>query len=197
MRFFSCKAVVLIAALGLAVGSANVYAASKHPAQQKAPAGQKLSLLGGKLVFRLPKEYVKNPMPEIDAKARAAGVSGALYLNTPAKRVVIVTEAPLESGLKASSNNDPVTLDGLIGATLEQQRASYKDFKPLGEKQLVRRGLGIRQLDVAGSMDGAKVLSSTVTAASGKRMVMVNVISLEKDAAAHAALLKVITDNRK
>ncbi|WP_341520951.1 polyribonucleotide nucleotidyltransferase [Pseudomonas sp. G.S.17] len=199
MRFFSCKTVLFIAAITLGLSSASLYAATKHHAAQKtqkAPTGQKVSMLGGKFVFRLPKEYVKSPMPEIDAKAKAAGVTGSLYMNKAAKRVVIVTETPLESGEKVSSNDGP-TLDGVIAATREQQKASYKDFKELGEKKMVRRGLGVRQLDIAGSVEGGKVLSTTVAAASGKRMAMVNVISLQKDAKVHGELLKAITDNKK
>ncbi|OCR23050.1 hypothetical protein AFK24_21220 [Pseudomonas syringae] len=196
MRFFSCKTVLFVAAITLGLSSASLYAATKHHAAQKQPTGQKVSMLGGKFVFRLPKEYVKSPMPEIDAKAKAAGVTGSLYMNKAAKRVVIVTETPLESGEKVSSNDGP-TLDGVIAATREQQKASYKDFKELGEKKMVRRGLGVRQLDIAGSVEGGKVLSTTVTAASGKRMAMVNVISLQKDAKVHGELLKAITDNKK
>jgi len=110
--------------------------------------------------------------------------------------VVIVTETPLDSAVKVSSN-DKATLDGIIAATVEQQKASYQNFKQLGEKKMVRRGLGVRQLDISGSVDGGKVLSSTVTAAAGKRTAMINVISLEKDAKAHGELLKAITDNKK
>lgn len=189
MRFFSCKTLLLTAVLAMGLQGANLYAAP----QQKAPTQQKVSMLEGKWVFRLPKEYVKSPMPEIDDKAKAAGVTGSLYMNKAAKRVVIVTETPLESGETVSSNDD-ATLSGVITATIEQQKASYQNFKQLGDvKKMVRRGLGLRQLDISGSVDGGKVLSTTVTAASGKRMAMVNVISLEKDAKAHGELLKGIT----
>lgn len=192
MRLFSCKTLMLTAALAMGLQNANLQAAP----QQKAAAQQKVSMLAGKWVFRLPKDYVKSPMPEIDAKAKAAGVTGSLYMNKAAKRVVIITETPLDTGASVSSN-DAATLDGIVAATIEQQKASYKDFKHLGEKSMVRRGLGMRQLDIAGSVDGAKVLSSTVTAASGKRMAMVNVISLEKDAKVHGDLLKAISANKK
>lgn len=189
MRFYSCKTLLLGAALAMGLQGANLYAAP----QKKAPTQQKVSMLEGKWVFRLPKEYVKSPMPEIDDKAKAAGVTGSLYMNKAAKRVVIVTETPLESGETVSSNDD-ATLSGVITATIEQQKSSYQNFKQLGDvKKMVRRGLGLRQLDISGSVDGGKVLSTTVTAASGKRMAMVNVISLEKDAKAHGELLKGIT----
>lgn len=199
MRFFSLKTVLLLSAISLGLTSANLYAATKHaPAHapaKKAPTGQKVSMLGGKFVFYLPKEYVKSPMPEIDAKAKAAGVTGSLYMNKPAKRLVIVTETPLASDTKVAPN-DKQTLDGLIAETLEQQKTSYKNFKKLGEKSMVRKGLGIRQLDIAGDVEGGRVISSTVAAANGKRTAMVNVISLEKDTKAHGVLMKGITGSK-
>jgi hypothetical protein len=192
MPLIRSNALLLAAAVVLGLHSATLFAAGKP----KASSYQPVSMLGGQLQFQLPRDYVKSPMPEIDDKARAAGITGTLYMNKAAKRVVIVTETPLEKAQPVSSN-DSATLDGIVAATALQQKASYKDFKQLGEKKMVRRGLGVRQLDISGSVDGGKVLSSTVTAASGKRMAMVNVISLEKDAKAHGELLKAITDNKK
>jgi hypothetical protein len=188
MQVISVKTVLLMAALALGLQSATVYAAP----QKKAPASQKVSMLAGKWTFSLPTEYVKTPMPEIDDKAKAAGVTGSLYMNKAAKRVVIVTETPLEAG-QPVTDNDEAALEGIVAATLEQQKGSYQDFRKLGEKKFVRGRLGLRQLDISGRVDGGKVLSSTVTAASGKRMAMVNVISLEKDAKAHGQLLKALT----
>ena len=189
MRFFSCKTLLLAAALAMGLQGTSLYAAP----QQKPPTTQKVSMLEGKWTFRLPKAYVQSPMPEIDEKAKAAGVTGSLYMNKAAKRVVIITETPLESRETVSSN-DAATLSGIVAATLEQQKASYQNFRQLGDaKKMVRRGLGMRQVDISGSVDGGKVLSSTVAAASGNRMAMVNVISLEKDAKAHGELLKMIT----
>lgn len=192
MHRFSLKTAAMCLALigGLLAGDALAASKARHPAAKVAT--QRVSLLGGKLVFALPKDYVKSPMPEIDDKARAAGVTGALYLNKPAHRVVIVTETPLPSGAKVSAN-DKKTLDGIIADTLQQQKNSYQNFRKLGEKRLVRKGLGLRQLDIAGDVDGGRVISSTITAASGGRTAMVNVISLEKDAKDHGLLLKAIS----
>jgi hypothetical protein len=134
-------------------------------------------------------------MEEIDAKARAAGVTGSMYMNKPAKRVVIITEAPLPNDQKVGAN-DKQTLDGIIADTLQQQQTSYRDFKKLGEKKIVRKGFGMRQLDIAGSVDGGRVLSTTITAAYGKRTAMVNVISLAKDAKAHADVVKGVTGGK-
>lgn len=192
MRRFSLKTAVVCLALigGLFAEDALAASKAKHPPAKVAT--QRVSMLGGKLVFALPKDYVKSPMPEIDDKARAAGVTGSLYLNKPAHRVVIVTETPLPSGAKVSAN-DKKTLDTIIADALAQQKSSYQNFKKLGEKKLVRKGLGLRQLDISGDVDGGRVISTTITAASGTRTAMVNVISLERDAKDHGVLVKAVT----
>lgn len=192
MRGFSLKTAVMCLALIVGVSAGDTLAASKAKRPPAKVATQRVSLLGGKWVFALPKDYVKSPMPEIDDKAKAAGVTGALYLNKPAHRVVIVTETPLPAGTKVSGN-DKKTLDGIIADTLQQQKNSYQNFKQLGSKKLVRKGLGLRQLDIAGDVDGGRVISTTITAAAGTRTAMVNVISLEKDAKEHGGLVKGVT----
>jgi hypothetical protein len=194
MRLFSLKTLLVCTALAACLGMVAAEGATKAKPAPK-PSGQKVSMLGGKFLFTLPKDYVKGPMEEIDAKARAAGVTGSMYMNKPAKRVVIITEAPLPNGQKVGAN-DKQTLDGIIADTLQQQQTSYRDFKKLGEKKIVRKGFGMRQLDIAGSVDGGRVLSTTVTAAYGKRTAMVNVISLAKDAKAHADVVKGVTGGK-
>jgi len=194
MRPLNLKTLLVCTALLTCLGMAGAHAATKHQPAPR-PAGQKVSMLGGKFVFTLPKDYVKGPMEEIDDKAKAAGVTGALYMNKAAHRVVIITETPLPDGKQVSSN-DKGTLDDIIAETLVQQQASYKDFKQLGQKKLVRKGLGLRQLDASGSVEGGKVLSTTITAASGKRTAMVNVISLAKDSKAHALVVKGVTGSK-
>jgi hypothetical protein len=213
MRLFNVKTAVICSALALCLSVSGAQAATetKHPAKTTKsthtskptkpkpavakPATQKVSMLGGKFVFSLPKDYVRGPMEEIDDKAKAAGVTGSLYMNKPAKRVVIITETPLPDGNKVPSN-DSNTLDNIIAETLIQQQSSYKDFKKLGEKKMLRKGLGLRQLDVSGSVEGGQVLSTTITAASGARTAMVNVISLAKDAKAHAAVVKGVSGSK-
>jgi hypothetical protein len=194
MRVLSLKTALTCLALAACMGMVGAEAATKHKATAK-PATQKVSMLAGKFVFTLPKDYVKGPMEEIDDKAKAAGVTGSLYMNKPAKRVVIITETPLPDGKKVAPN-DKKTLDSIIADTQKQQQDSYKDFKKLAEKKIVRKGLGMRQLDIAGSVDGGRVLSTTVTAANGTRIAMVNVISLEKDAKAHAEVVKGVTGSK-
>lgn len=220
MRLLTLKSALICTALtfGLSVAGAQAATDTKHPAKSSKtahssksskssktsktsktapakPSGQKVSMLGGKFVFYLPKDYVKGPMEEIDDKAKAAGVTGSLYMNKPAKRVVIITETPLPDGKNVPSN-DTETLDNIIAETLVQQQSSYRDFSKLSEKKVVRKGVGLRQLDISGSVDGGKVLSTTVAAASGNRTAMVNVISLAKDAKAHALVVKGVTGSK-
>ncbi|MCD5996642.1 polyribonucleotide nucleotidyltransferase [Pseudomonas sp. CDFA 602] len=192
MRSFSLKAIVMCMALVGIQGIVTVQAATKQQAAAPAAAAQKASLLGGKLTFTLPAGYVQGEMPEIDAKAKAQGVTGALYSNSTEKRVVIVTEAPIPMDVKAS-DNDSIVLDGLATGTLTQQSQGYKDFKKLGEKKIVKKnGLGIRQLDTSATMSDAKVLSTTIVAASGTRAAVLNVVSNAKNPKEHAALVKAI-----
>ncbi len=103
-----------------------------------AAAVQKASLLGGKLAFTIPAGYVQGEMPEIDAKAKAQGVTGALYTNAAEKRVLIVTETPMPMGVQAS-DNDGVVLDGLVTGILAQQSTGYKDFKSWVTRRSSRR----------------------------------------------------------
>lgn len=159
------------------------------------PATQNVMMLDNKFAFTLPKDYVQGPMEEIDDKARAAGVTGSLYMNKPAKRVVIITETPLPDG-QGAPTNDGQTLDNIIAETLVQQQSSYKDFSKLGEKKILRNGLELRQLDISGSVEGGKVLSTTIAAVSGARTAVVNVISLEKDVSAHTAVVNEVTGSK-
>ena len=192
MQSFSLKAVMLCVALASCQGIVSAQAATKPAAEKQAAASQKASLLDGKLTFTLPAGYVKGEMPEIDAKAIAQGVSGALYTNQAQKRVLIVTETPIPMDMQAS-DNDRLVLDGLVAGTLTQQRSSYKDFKELGEKTIVKKnGLGVRQIDASATMSGAKVLSTTVVAASGSRSAILNVISNAKNAVEHEQMVKTV-----
>ncbi|CAM3461089.1 polyribonucleotide nucleotidyltransferase [Pseudomonas floridensis] len=192
MRSFSFKAMVI--GMALVGAQATVSAQAATPAQATAPAAavQKASVLDGKLAFTLPAGYVRGEMPEIDEKAKAQGVTGALYSNATDKRVVIVTETPIPMDVKAS-DNDSVVLDGLVTGILAQQTAGYKDFKKLGEKKIVKKnGLGVRQLDTSATMSDAQVLSTTIMAASGTRAAVLNVVSNAKNPKEHAALVKTV-----
>ncbi|KPX30679.1 hypothetical protein [Pseudomonas ficuserectae] len=195
MRSFGFKAIVVCVALAACQSMVSVQAATKPQAAAPAAAAaavQKASLLGGKLAFTIPAGYVQGEMPEIDAKAKAQGVTGALYTNAAEKRVLIVTETPMPMGVQAS-DNDGVVLDGLVTGILAQQSTGYKDFKKLGDKKIVKKnGLGVRQLDTSATMSDAQVLSTSIIAASGARAAVLNVVSNAKNPKEHAALVKAV-----
>ncbi|WNW13775.1 polyribonucleotide nucleotidyltransferase [Pseudomonas sp. DTU_2021_1001937_2_SI_NGA_ILE_001] len=159
--------------------------------KRHAPAkgGPTVSLLSGKLKFSLPTGYVKGEMPEIDAKAKAEGVSGAMYSLQAEQRVLIVTQTPNPTGVEAA-DNDTQVLDELSAAALSQQGNSYQQFQKTGERRVLKKnGLGIRQFDAEATLGGAKVLTTTLVAASGNRSAVLNLISSARDPAGHAKLL--------
>lgn len=169
-----------------------VQAETRGKPAKAATASLKVSLLGGKLAFTLPAGYIKDEMPEVDAKARAEGVSGAMYSHRTEKRVLIVTETPIPVGVEAS-DDDAQVLDELTAAALTQQGTSYENVQRLGEQRIVKHnGLGVRQLDASATLGGAEVLSTTLLAASGKRSAVLNVISSAKDPKAHEAAVKMV-----
>lgn len=191
MKSFSLKAIVMCMAPVGVQGMVSAQAATKTQATAPATIAQKASLLDDKLAFTLPAGFVQGEMPEIDDKAKAAGVTGALYTDSTQKRVVIATQTPLPMGVEVG-DNDSVVLDGLVTGTMAQQSAG-KDFKKLSEKTILKKnGLGIRQVDTSATMSDTKVLSTTLVAASGKRAAVLNVVSNAKDPKAHAALIKQI-----
>ncbi|SDX09079.1 hypothetical protein SAMN05444064_11296 [Pseudomonas syringae] len=191
MRSFGFKAIVICVALAACQSMISVQAATKPQATAPA-AAQKVSLLGGKLAFSVPTGFVQGEMPEIDAKAKAQGVSGALYTNATEKRVLIVTETPIPMGVQAS-DNDGVVLDGLVTGILAQQSTGYKDFKKLGDRKIVKKnGLGVRQVDTSATMSDTPVLSTSIVTASGSRAAVLNVVSNAKNAKEHAALVKTV-----
>ncbi|KPC32962.1 Uncharacterized protein ABJ99_1815 [Pseudomonas syringae pv. cilantro] len=192
MRSFGFKAIVVCIVLAACQSMISVQAATKPQAAAPAAAAQKVSLLGGKLAFTVPAGFVQGEMPEIDAKAKAQGVSGALYTNATEKRVLIVTETPIPMGVQAS-DNDGVVLDGLVTGILAQQSTGYKDFKKLGDRKIVKKnGLGVRQVDTSATMSDTPVLSTSIVTASGSRAAVLNVVSNAKNAKEHAALVKTV-----
>lgn len=188
MKVFAMSIPRVKSALLALLLSATLVQAQAHAA----PAGLKVSLLGGKLAFTLPAGYIKDEMSEVDAKARAEGVSGAMYSHRTEKRVLIVTETPIPVGVEAS-DDDAQVLDELTAAALTQQGTSYENVQRLGEQRTVKHnGLGVRQLDASATLGGAEVLSTTLLAASGKRSAVLNVISSAKDPKAHEAAVKMV-----
>lgn len=192
MPKFDLKAVVACIALLGGMMAVEAQADTKSKSTKQVAAQEKVSLLGGKLAFTLPAGFVKGEMPEIDANAVAQGVTGALYTNQAEKRVLIITEMPIPMGIEAE-DNDAEVLDGLLVGQQAHQSGSYKDFKKLSEKKLVKKnGLGVGRLDTSVTMSGAPVLSTTVVAASGKRSAILNVVSRAANAKEHTAMVKTV-----
>ncbi|MDU8500522.1 polyribonucleotide nucleotidyltransferase [Pseudomonas syringae] len=196
MRSFGFKAIAVCIALAASQVAINVQAAAKAeaaaPAAAPAPAAQKVSLLGGKLAFTVPAGYVQGEIPEVDEKAKAEGVYGVTYTNKAERRVIIVTETPIPMDIEAS-DNDELVLSGMATGTLARLRTSYKDFKKLNERTVVKKnGLGVRLVDTSATMSDMKVLSTTIFAASGTRAVTLNLLSRVENPKEHAALVKTV-----
>ncbi|KPW58767.1 Uncharacterized protein ALO86_02379 [Pseudomonas syringae pv. berberidis] len=196
MRSFGFKAIAVCVALAASQVAINVQAATKveaaAPVTAPVPAAQKVSLLGGKLAFTVPAGYVQGEMPEVDAKAKAQGVYGKMYTNATEKRVLIVTETTLPMSVEAS-DNDSAMLDGIAAGIVDHQSAGYKDFKKLSERKIVKKnGLGVRQVDSSATMSDAKVLTTSIIAASGTRAAVLNVVSNAKNPKEQAALVKTV-----
>lgn len=192
MPNFNLKAVLACVVLLGGVLAVEAQAQTKAQPARQAAAPAKASLLGGKLAFTLPAGYVKGEMPEIDEKATAQGVTGSLYTHQADKRVLIITEMPIPMGVEAK-DNDAEVLDGLLVGQQAHQSGSYKNFKKLGEKKIVKKnGLGVGQLDTSAELSGTKVLSTTIVAASGTRSAILNVVSRATNPAEHAAMVKTV-----
>jgi hypothetical protein len=188
MSLLSKKAVVLLLAAVASLGAVNAYAAK---AADSAPE-QKVSMLGGKFKFVLPKGFVANPLP-----ASPTGASGTMYTNETSKTVVIVAENTIPGGVNVKDNDGPF-LDKSAADFSSEQAKALPDFTPLSEKSLTQKtnGLGLRQIDSSATQGGGKTLDTTLMAASGTRMALVQVISRLSDNAGHDTLVKKIVSGK-
>jgi hypothetical protein len=184
MSLLSKKALVLLLAAATGLGALNAQAAKATSSD--APA-QKVSMLGGKFTFNLPKGFIANPLP-----ASPEGASGTLYSNETTKTVVIAAENTLPNGISVK-DNDGAFLDGTVADFDAAQHKSLPDYNKLSEKSLTRKtGLGLRQVDGTATQGGGLTLTTTLMAASGTRMAVIQVISRPGDMAAHETLIKQI-----
>lgn len=188
MSLFGKKALglALVALLGLS--AASVYAAQPSAAGATA---QKVSMLGGKLAFSLPKGFTATVLPAGSAANGTAGATGTLYSNNDTKTAVIAAENTIPNGQQAKDNDAPF-LDAAVAGFLKQQAAALPDFTKQSEKSLTIKGLGVRQIDSSATMGGGKTLNSTLLAASGGRIAVIQVVSRISDKAGHEALMKQI-----
>ncbi|KAB0503535.1 hypothetical protein [Pseudomonas lini] len=195
MSLLSKKAVVLLLMAATSLGALNVQAA-KATASDKAPA-QKVSMLGGKFTFTLPKGFIANPLPAGDAATGTAGATGTMYTNQTTKTVVIAAENTIPGGANVK-DNDGEFLDATVSAFATEQRNALPDFNKTSEKSLTQKGtgLGLRQIDSTATQGGGMTLDSTLMAASGTRMAIVQIISRPTDKTGHETLVKQIVSGK-
>ncbi|WHS58529.1 hypothetical protein [Pseudomonas sp. G2-4] len=160
-------------------------------------AAQKVSMLGGKFVFTLPKGFIATPLPAGDAAQGTAGATGTMYSNATSRTVVIAAENTIINGAKVK-DDDGAFLDTTMGDFAVQRTTALPDAKILSAKSLTQKGtgLGLRQLDTSATQGGGPTLDTTLLAASGTRMAVVQVISRAKDKAGHEALVKQIASGQ-
>ncbi|WP_223486902.1 hypothetical protein [Pseudomonas sp. A-RE-19] len=195
MSLLSKKAVVLLLAAAASLGAMNAQAA-KTTASDKTPT-QKVSMLGGKFTFTLPKGFIANPLPAGDAATGTAGATGTMYTNQTSKTVVIAAENTIPGGANVK-DNDGEFLDATVSAFATEQRNALPDFNKTSEKSLTQKGtgLGLRQIDSTATQGGGMTLDSTLMAASGTRMAIVQIISRPNDKTGHEALVKQIVSGK-
>lgn len=190
MRSFSRKLVMLCLAFSVQ-GVAAVQAATEPPTSE-ASTPQRISVLAGKLTYTLPQGYVERELPELDAQARARGMTGTMYVNAAQKRMVVVTETPVPEG-SFEGDNDEEFLLGLANGTISKHESGYQDFRILREKEVVKNnGLGILEIDAYGTLGNDQLLNTTLLAASGRTAAYIHLISPRDTRKTHIALIKAI-----
>ncbi|WP_260954808.1 hypothetical protein [Pseudomonas citri] len=177
----------------LAVGPAL---AAQPKASAEAPP-QKVSMLGGKLAFTLPKGFTATPLAAGEVNQGTGGASGTMYSNASSRTVVITAENTLIGGANVT-DNDGTFLDTTMADFAAQRVKALPDAKILSEKSLVRKGtgLGLRQLDTRATQGGGPTLDTTLLGASGTRMAVVQIISRASDQGGHDALVKQIASGQ-
>ncbi|GID05114.1 hypothetical protein [Pseudomonas sp. 008] len=191
MSLLSKKAIVLLLTAAASLGALNAQAA-KATSSDKAPT-QKVSMLGGKFTFTLPKGFIANPLPAGDAATGTAGATGTMYTNQTTKTVVIAAENTIPGGVNVK-DNDGEFLDSTVSAFATEQRNALPDFNKLSEKSLTQKGtgLGLRQIDSTATQGGGMTLDTSLMAASGTRMAIIQVISRPNDKTGHETLVNQI-----
>ncbi|MDB6143809.1 MAG: hypothetical protein JWP80_2853 [Pseudomonas sp.] len=187
MSFFNKKTAVLALGMVAVLAGMTAYAATKP--QAKPAAAAKVSALGGKFSFSLPKGYIANAMPAGDEKSGTAGATGTMFVNQGEKRVIIAAENTLSDGLTTGDNDDKF-LDNSVSGFIKQQSTALPDFKQTSENRFTSKGLGVREIDSTATMGGGATVNTTFLAGSGTRVSVVQVISRADDQAGHAALIQ-------
>lgn len=187
MSLLSKQAAVLLLGAIASLVVASAQAAPAKPASD-APA-QKVSMLGGKFTFTLPKGFTATPLPAGEAAQGTAGATGTMYSNATSKTVVIAAENIIIDGANVK-DDDGTFLDTTMADFAAQRLKSLPDAKILSEKSLKQKGtgLGLRQLDTRATQGGGPTLDTTLLGASGTRMAVVQIISRASDKTGHEAL---------
>lgn len=195
MSLLSKQAAALL--LG-AIASLVVVSAQAAPAK---PAGdapaQKVSMLGGKFTFTLPKGFTATPLPAGEVTQGTAGATGTMYSNATSRTVVIAAENTIVNGTNVK-DDDGAFLDTTMADFAAQRIKALPDAKILSEKSLTQKGtgLGLRQLDTSATQGGGPTLDTTLLGASGTRMAVVQIISRASDKVGHEALVKQIASGQ-
>ncbi|MBD9461918.1 hypothetical protein [Pseudomonas sp. Pdm06] len=195
MSLLSKQAAVLLLGAIASLVVAFAQAAPAKPASD-APA-QKVSMLGGKFTFTLPKGFTATPLPAGEAAQGTAGATGTMYSNATSKTVVIAAENIIIDGANVK-DDDGTFLDTTMADFAAQRLKSLPDAKILSEKSLKQKGtgLGLRQLDTRATQGGGPTLDTTLLGASGTRMAVVQIISRASDKTGHEALVKQIASGQ-
>ena len=194
------------AAPGVATpGTAKPETAKPEAAKPAAPAPgvatpaapaqlQQVSALGGKLNFKLPQSFTASDLPAGTAQNGTAGAEGKLYVQQESRQVIVVSETPTMSGVE-TSDNDAAFLTGAAVGFMEQQKQISADYKKTGEKSLVSKGLGLRQIDATSTMNGAPIVSTSLLAGSGPKLAVVQIVSRADNAQGHQSLVRQVIES--
>ncbi|WP_413794917.1 MULTISPECIES: hypothetical protein [unclassified Pseudomonas] len=181
-----------------AIASLVVVAAQAAPAKPAGDAAaQKVSMLGGKFTFTLPKGFTATPLPAGEVAQGTAGATGTMYSNATSRTVVIAAENTIVNGTNVK-DDDGAFLDTTMADFAAQRIKALPDAKILSEKSLTQKGtgLGLRQLDTRATQGGGPTLDTTLLGASGTRMAVVQIISRASDKTGHEALVKQIASGQ-
>jgi len=186
-------ALLLTVMAGLVVLPAH----SAQPKNTESLPARKVSMLGGKFSFTLPKGFTVTVLPAGDAAQGTAGVTGTMYSNATSKTVVITAENTILDGANVK-DDDGAFLDRTLADFAAQRTQALPDARILGEKSLTRKdaGLGLRQLDTSATQGGGPTLDTTLLGASGTRMAVVQIISRASDKTGHETLVKQIATGK-
>jgi len=165
--------------------TANKTATDKAPSVP-APAANTpdaTSLLAGKLRFTLPAGFERTALPPDGEHG-----TGAVYLDSARRQMVMVTEAPIAGG-KPVSDDDKQALDAALDAHQAELDTPAPNYRRLGTQALNVKGLGLRRTDGTTTFFDKRVYSTSLIAASGSQLATVMVMTPIDGAAAHQALV--------